>query len=83
MIALSKKDVRCAQTCRLNVTNYRFYVLNRRNLITKAHAAECESADDIQRTALALLAAHEVAAAVEVWERDKVVFRTERVTSAT
>jgi hypothetical protein len=64
----------------LSVTNYRFYLLNRQNHITKAHVAECEGVDDIQRTALSLLAEHQVAAAVEVWERDKVVFRTERPT---
>jgi hypothetical protein len=78
MIALCKKDVRCAQTCRLSVTDYRFYVLNRHNHITQAHVAECEGVDDIQRTAIALLAEHQGATAVEAWERDKVVFRTER-----
>jgi hypothetical protein len=64
------------------VTNYRFYLLNRHNHITKAHVAECDGVDDIRRAALSLLAEHEVAAAVEVWERDKVIFRTERPTRA-
>jgi len=46
--------------------------------ITKAHVAECEGAEDIQRTALSLLAANEVAAAVEAWNLDKLVYRSER-----
>ena len=68
----------CARTYRLTVANYRFYLLNRHDHITKAHTAECENVDDIQRTALSLLAEYDAAAAVEAWERDKLVFRTER-----
>lgn len=60
------------------MTNYRFYLLTRHNHITKVHIAECEGVEDIQRTALSLLAENEVAAAVEVWARDKRVCRSER-----
>jgi len=60
------------------VTSYRFYLLNRHDHITKAHIAECEGVDDVQREALSLLAEHVAAAAVEAWERDKLVSRTER-----
>jgi hypothetical protein len=61
------------------MTWYRFYVLNSRDHITHAHAAECDGGgDDVQRTALSLLAEHQAAAAVEVWERDKLVHRAER-----
>jgi hypothetical protein len=62
----------------LNVISYRFYLINHHDHITKVHIAECEGVDDIQRTALSLLAEHEMAAAVEVWERDKRVTRSER-----
>ena len=62
------------------MTNYRLYLLNRQNHIIEAHVAECEGVDDAQRTARSLLAEHVAAAAVEVWERDKVVFRSERQT---
>lgn len=67
-----------ARTYRLTVANYRFYFLNHHDHITKAHTAECEGVDHIQRTALSLLAEHESAAAIEAWERDKLVYRTER-----
>jgi hypothetical protein len=60
------------------VTNYRFYLLNQHEHIFSVQIAQCEGVDEIQRMALALLAAREVAAAVEVWERDKRVCRTER-----
>jgi hypothetical protein len=60
------------------MTSYRFYLLNRDNHITRAQVAECVGADDIQRTALSFLAEHEAAAAVEVWEREKMVFRSAR-----
>jgi hypothetical protein len=60
------------------MANYRFYLLDRGDHITKPHVAECEGAEDIQRTALSLLAANEGAAAVEAWERDKLVYRAER-----
>jgi hypothetical protein len=63
---------------RLIVTAYRFYLLNHSDHITKVHIAECAGVDDIQRTALSLLAEHEAAAAVEAWERDKLVSRTDR-----
>jgi len=62
----------------LIVATYRFYLLNHGDHITKVHIAECADMDDIQRMALSVLAEHEVAAAVEAWERDKLVFRTER-----
>ena len=58
--------------------NYRFYLLNQHDHITEAHVAECEGAEDIERTALSLLAEHEGAAAVEGWDRDKLVYRCER-----
>jgi hypothetical protein len=64
------------------VTNYRFYLLNQDDHITKVHVAECEGPDDIQRMALSLLAAQEATAAVEVWERAKRVCRAERPPSA-
>lgn len=57
---------------------YRFYLLNQHDHIAKAVVAECEGVDDLQRTALSLMAEHEFAAAVEAWERDKLVYRTER-----
>ena len=60
------------------MTNYRIYILDRLEHITEACVAECEGEDDIERTALSLLADHQAATAVEVWERDKVVYRTER-----
>jgi hypothetical protein len=60
------------------VTSYRFYLLNRQNHITKAYIAECENADDVQRTALSLLTEHQLADAVEAWDRDKRVYRTKR-----
>ena len=60
------------------MTNYRFYILNRHNHITEAHVAECEGVDDVQRMALLLLTEHQVAAAIEAWERDKLVYRAER-----
>ena len=60
------------------MTNYRFYLLTQHDHIMKVHIAECEGADDIQRMALSLLAAHEAAAAVEVWDRHKRLCRAER-----
>ncbi len=60
------------------MATYRFYLLNHGDHITKVHIAECAGVDDIQQTALSLLVEHEVAAAVEVWERDKLVSRTDR-----
>ena len=60
------------------MVNYRFYVLNRHDHITHAHVAGCDGADDIQRTALSLLAEHAAAAAVEAWDRDKLIYRSER-----
>jgi uncharacterized membrane-anchored protein len=60
------------------VTNYRFYLFDREGHISKAHIAECDGVDDVQRTALALLASNEVAAAVEAWERHTLVYRAER-----
>lgn len=58
--------------------NYRFYVLNHHDHITHAHVAECEDVDAIQRMALSLLAEHLAAATIEVWEREKLVYRSER-----
>ena len=58
------------------MANYRFYILNRLEQITKAQVAECEGEDEIERAADSLLAEHQASAAVEVWERDKVVYRT-------
>jgi hypothetical protein len=60
------------------VATYRFYLLDRGDNITTVHFVECEGVGDIQHATLSLLAEHEVAAAVEVWERDKIVSRTER-----
>jgi hypothetical protein len=65
------------------VTSYRFYLLNQFNHITKVHIADCDGADDVERTALAFLLAHEVAAAVEAWDRDKRVYRTMRTSIVT
>jgi hypothetical protein len=61
---------------------YRFYLLNRQDHITKAHIAECEDVDDVQRTALALLTEYQVAATIEAWERDKLVCRIKRPAAA-
>lgn len=63
------------------MVNYRFYLLNQRDHITDVHVGECDGVDDIQRTALSLLAEHPTAAAAEVWERDKLIYRTERPTT--
>ena len=60
------------------MANYRFYLLNQRDHITKAQVAECEGVDDVQRMALLLLTEHQVAAAIEAWERDRLVYRAER-----
>jgi hypothetical protein len=60
------------------VTNYRFYLLNQDDHIFSVRVAECECADEIQRMAVSLLAAHDIATAVEVWERDKRICRAER-----
>jgi len=60
------------------MVNYRFYVLNQHDHITDVHVAECDGVDDVQRQALSLLAEHVAAAAVEAWERDKLVYRSER-----
>lgn len=57
------------------MTNYRFYLLNRHDNITKVHTAECDGADGIEETALSLLAENKVAAAIEAWDRDKRVYR--------
>jgi hypothetical protein len=64
------------------MVNYRFYLLNQRNHITDVHVAECEGLDDIQRTAFSLLAEHVAAAAIEAWERDKLIYRSERPKAA-
>ena len=64
------------------MTSYRFYLLNQFNHITKVHVADCDG-DDVERTALAFLLAHEVAAAVEAWDRDKRVYRTMRTSIVT
>jgi hypothetical protein len=60
------------------VTSYRFYVLNRYDEITNVHIAECEDADEVQRTARSFLTEHQVAAVIEAWERDKLVCRIKR-----
>ena len=62
--------------------SYRFYLLNRRDHITDVHIAECDGADDIRRTALAFLAQHVAAGAVEAWDRDKLVYRAQRPVTA-
>lgn len=64
------------------MANYRFYLLDQHDHITEALVAECNGADDIQRTALSLLAEHEAAASVEAWERGKLVYRSERPKAA-
>jgi hypothetical protein len=64
------------------MANYRFYLLNQRGHITDVHVAECESLDDIQRTALSLLAEHVAATAIEAWERDRLIYRSERPKTA-
>lgn len=61
--------------------NYRFYVLNQQDHITHAHVAECNDLDDIQREALSLLAEHPAAAAIEVWDPQKLIYRSERPTT--
>jgi hypothetical protein len=58
--------------------NYRFYLLNAHDHITDVHVTECESVDDIQGTALSLLAEHPAAAAIEAWEPNKLVYRSKR-----
>jgi len=60
------------------MTQYRIYILNRLAHITEAHVAACECVDEIERTALTLLAEHQAAAAVEVWDRDRLVHRADR-----
>jgi hypothetical protein len=60
------------------MTNYRFYLLNRHDHITDVHVAECDGIDDLQRTALSFLAEHVAAAAVEAWDRDRLIYRSER-----
>jgi hypothetical protein len=62
----------------LPVVNYRFYILNKHDRITGAHVAECEGDGEIEHTALTLLAEHQASAAVEVWDRDKLVHRVDR-----
>jgi hypothetical protein len=59
------------------VTNYRFYILNREDHITHVRVAEW-GGGEVERRAFSLLAEHQGAASVEVWERDKLVYRTER-----
>jgi hypothetical protein len=58
--------------------NYRFYSFDAHDRITAAHVVECDGVDDLQRRALSFLADHPAAAAVEVWDRDKLVYRSER-----
>jgi len=60
------------------MTNYRFYLLNRHDHITDVHIAECDGIDDLQRKALSLLAEHVAAATVEAWDRDRLIYRSER-----
>jgi hypothetical protein len=60
------------------MVNYRFYVLNQYDHITNVHVAECEGVDDVEHRALSLLADHVAADAIEAWERDKLIYRSER-----
>lgn len=60
------------------MVNCRFYILNRHEQITKLHVAPCKEPDDVERTATALLSEHVASFAVEVWDRDKRIYRTER-----
>lgn len=64
------------------MVNYRFFLLGHSNRIFAAHVAQCDSDDSIGETALALLARHDGAAAVEVWLGAKLVLRTERAARA-
>ena len=64
------------------LVNYRFYILNRHDHITRLHVAECDGAESIEHTAHELLDREVAGAAVEVWERDHRVCRVERAKAA-
>lgn len=62
----------------MHMVKYRFYILNGHNNITDVHVAECDYLVSIERAANDLLVVHFASAAVQVWDRDRLVLRAER-----
>jgi hypothetical protein len=60
------------------LTNIRFRLLNRCDLITGVQIFVCKSTDAIEHTAKLLLAQHKAANAVEAWDGPVRLYRTDR-----